>query len=107
MRARDGASLLILRPAVAVRVARPRSVPSPADRGHNVPSANARHNDPADTRRLVRSRQSIWTQACVRRGPRRAGGVFYISTGRSKMAVTLDTATNTVVGSVEAGDRPV
>ena len=34
------------------------------------------------------------------------GKVLYISTGRSKMAVALDTETNTVASSVEAGDRP-
>ena len=35
------------------------------------------------------------------------GSVLYIATGRGKMAFTLDTATNTVVGSVGADDRPV
>ncbi len=34
------------------------------------------------------------------------GKFLYISTGRSKMAVMLDTASNMVVASVEAGDRP-
>jgi YVTN family beta-propeller protein len=34
------------------------------------------------------------------------GKYLYVSTGRSKMAVILDTTTNMVVASVEAGDRP-
>jgi YVTN family beta-propeller protein len=34
------------------------------------------------------------------------GEYLYVSTGRSKMAVILDTRTNMVVGSIEAGDRP-
>jgi YVTN family beta-propeller protein len=34
------------------------------------------------------------------------GKFLYVSTGRSKMALVLDTATNAVVGSVEVGDRP-
>jgi len=31
---------------------------------------------------------------------------LYVSTGRGKQVVTIDTATNTVVGSVEVGRRP-
>jgi YVTN family beta-propeller protein len=34
------------------------------------------------------------------------GKYLYVSTGRSKMAMVLDTSTNAVVASVEAGDRP-
>jgi YVTN family beta-propeller protein len=34
------------------------------------------------------------------------GKFLFISTGRSKMALVLDTATDKVVASVEAGDRP-
>ena len=34
------------------------------------------------------------------------GKHLYVTTGRSKMVLTLDTATNRVVGSVEAGPRP-
>jgi YVTN family beta-propeller protein len=34
------------------------------------------------------------------------GKHLYVTTGRSKMVLILDTATNTVVGSVEAGPRP-
>jgi YVTN family beta-propeller protein len=34
------------------------------------------------------------------------GKFLYISTGRSKMALILDTTTNMVVGSVEVGVRP-
>jgi YVTN family beta-propeller protein len=34
------------------------------------------------------------------------GKHLYVTTGRSKMVLTLDTATNKVVGSVEAGARP-
>ena len=34
------------------------------------------------------------------------GKFLYVSTGRSKLAMVLDTATDKVIGSVEAGDRP-
>ena len=34
------------------------------------------------------------------------GKHVYVSTGRSKMLLTVDTSTNKVVGSVEAGLRP-
>ncbi len=34
------------------------------------------------------------------------GAFVYFSTGRSKMVVIVDTATNKVVGSIEAGIRP-
>jgi YVTN family beta-propeller protein len=34
------------------------------------------------------------------------GKTLYVSTGRSKMVLMLDTAKNEVVGSVEAGPRP-
>jgi YVTN family beta-propeller protein len=34
------------------------------------------------------------------------GKHLYVSTGRSKMLLIVDTATNKVVGSVEAGARP-
>jgi YVTN family beta-propeller protein len=34
------------------------------------------------------------------------GKYLYITTGRSKMVLVLDTATNKIVGSVEAGPRP-
>ena len=34
------------------------------------------------------------------------GKHLYVTTGRSKMVLVLDTATNQVVGSVEAGPRP-
>jgi YVTN family beta-propeller protein len=34
------------------------------------------------------------------------GKLLYISTGRSRMALVLDTSTDTVIGSVEAGERP-
>ena len=34
------------------------------------------------------------------------GQHLYVSTGRSKMVLILDTATNQVIGSVEAGPRP-
>jgi YVTN family beta-propeller protein len=35
-----------------------------------------------------------------------AGGILYVSTGRSKMILGVDTATNKVASSVEAGPRP-
>jgi YVTN family beta-propeller protein len=34
------------------------------------------------------------------------GKFLYVSTGRSKLAMVLDTSTDTVVGTIEAGDRP-
>ena len=34
------------------------------------------------------------------------GKDLYVTTGRGKMVLILDTATNKVVGSVEAGPRP-
>jgi YVTN family beta-propeller protein len=34
------------------------------------------------------------------------GKSLYVTTGRSKMLLIVDTATNKVVGSVEAGPRP-
>ena len=34
------------------------------------------------------------------------GKHLYVTTGRSKMVLILDTATNQVVGSIEAGPRP-
>jgi YVTN family beta-propeller protein len=34
------------------------------------------------------------------------GKHLYVTTGRSKMVLILDTATNKVVGSIEAGPRP-
>ena len=34
------------------------------------------------------------------------GKHLYVRTGRSKMVLILDTATNEVVGSIEAGPRP-
>ena len=34
------------------------------------------------------------------------GKHLYVSTGRSKMVLILDTTTNEVVGSIEAGPRP-
>ena len=34
------------------------------------------------------------------------GKFLYVTTGRSKMLLIVDTATNTVVGSLEAGVRP-
>ena len=34
------------------------------------------------------------------------GKHLYVSTGRSKMVFILDTSTNKVVGSIEAGQRP-
>jgi YVTN family beta-propeller protein len=34
------------------------------------------------------------------------GKHLYVSTGRSKMVYTIDTTTNTVVGTVETGQRP-
>ena len=34
------------------------------------------------------------------------GKHVYVSTGRSQMVLFVDTATNTVVGSVEAGPHP-
>ena len=34
------------------------------------------------------------------------GKHLYVTTGRSKMVLFLDTATNTIAGSVEAGPRP-
>jgi YVTN family beta-propeller protein len=34
------------------------------------------------------------------------GKFLYVSTGRSKVAMVLDTATDKVVASVEAGERP-
>jgi YVTN family beta-propeller protein len=34
------------------------------------------------------------------------GKHLYVTTGRSKMVLVLDTATNKVVGSIEAGPRP-
>ena len=34
------------------------------------------------------------------------GGHLYVSTGRSRMVLTIDTRTNTVVDTLEAGARP-
>ena len=34
------------------------------------------------------------------------GKLLYVSTGRSKMVLIVDTATDQVVGSIEAGQRP-
>ena len=34
------------------------------------------------------------------------GKFLYVSTGRSKQAMVLDTATDKVIASIEAGDRP-
>jgi YVTN family beta-propeller protein len=34
------------------------------------------------------------------------GKFVYVTTGRSRMLLIVDTSTNTVVGSVDAGERP-
>jgi len=88
---------------------RPRSIAFTPDGARAyVPSENGATLTQIDVKRLVPSKTIDLGKGMRPMGTRMSpdGKFLFVSTGRSKMALVLDTATDKVVGSVEAGDRP-
>jgi len=88
---------------------RPRSVAFTPDGKHAyVPSENGGTLSLIDTKRMATIKTITLGDGIRPMGTvmARDGKHLYVSTGRSKMVYTLDTATNAVVGKVEAGQRP-
>jgi YVTN family beta-propeller protein len=73
-----------------------------------VPSENGGTLTVIDVRRLAPIKTIDLGKGIRPMGTRMSpdGKYLYVSTGRSKMAVILDTTTNMVVASIEAGVRP-
>jgi YVTN family beta-propeller protein len=96
--------------AKAVKVGpRPRSIAFlpdgsrayvPAENGASLTLIDAKRLSPLKTIDLGKGMRPMGTKMAP------DGKHLYVTTGRSKMVLILDTATNTVVGSVEAGPRP-
>jgi YVTN family beta-propeller protein len=88
---------------------RPRSVAFTPDGARAyVPSENGGTLTKIDVKRLAPVKTIDLGKGMRPMGTRMStdGKLLYVSTGRSKLAMVLDTATDKVVGSVEAGDRP-
>jgi YVTN family beta-propeller protein len=88
---------------------RPRSIAFLPDGSRAyVPSENGGTLSMIDTKRLATVKTINLGEGIRPMGTvmARDGKHLYVSTGRSKMVFIVDTATNQVVGSVEAGQRP-
>jgi YVTN family beta-propeller protein len=73
-----------------------------------VPSETGGTLSVIDTKRLMTVKTITLGEGIRPMGTAMAkdGKHLYVSTGRSKMVFILDTSTNKVVGSIEAGQRP-
>jgi YVTN family beta-propeller protein len=73
-----------------------------------VPSENGATLSVIDTKRMATIKTIKLADGMRPMGTvmARDGKHLFVSTGRSKMVLTIDTATNKVAGSVEAGQRP-
>jgi YVTN family beta-propeller protein len=95
---------------VAVKVGpRPRTIAFLPDGSRAyVPSENGATLTLIDTRKLAPVRTIDLGQGMRPMGTEVSpdGRFLYVSTGRSKMVLILDTSTNTVSASIEAGPRP-
>jgi YVTN family beta-propeller protein len=88
---------------------RPRSVAfTPDGAKAYVPSENGASLTAIDVGKLAPSKTIDLGKGMRPMGTHMSadGKLLYVSTGRSKMALVLDTSTDKVVASVEAGDRP-
>ena len=88
---------------------RPRSIAFLPDGSRAyVPSENGATLSLIDTKRMATIKTIKLAEGMRPMGTVMAkdGKHLFVSTGRSKMVLTIDTATNKVVGSVEAGPRP-
>jgi YVTN family beta-propeller protein len=72
----------------------------PAENGAALTLIDAKRLSPLKTIDLGKGMRPMGTKMAP------DGKRLYVTTGRSKMVLFLDTATNRVVGSVEAGPRP-
>ena len=72
----------------------------PAENGATVTVVDTRRLKPVKTIQLGEGMRPMGTAMAP------DGKFLYVTTGRSKMLLIIDTATNAVVGSVEAGVRP-
>ena len=72
----------------------------PSETGASVTVVDAKRLKPITTIKLDEGMRPMGTAVAP------DGKYLYVTTGRSKMLLVIDTATNAVVGSVEAGVRP-
>jgi YVTN family beta-propeller protein len=88
---------------------RPRSIAfTPDGASAYVPSENGATLTKIDVKKLVPAKTIDLGKGMRPMGTQMSadGKFLYVSTGRSKLAMILDTSTDAVVGTVEAGDRP-
>jgi YVTN family beta-propeller protein len=72
----------------------------PSENGASLTVIDAKRLKPIKTIALEKGMRPMGTVVSA------DGSRLYVSTGRSKMVLTLDTKTNTVVNAIEAGMRP-
>ena len=100
---------LIRRGKHVIAIAHECVTPVPNPKGEDWIRYEPRLQSPTSGKNSIRHRVKEWCEHLFYIGydvMAKDGKHLYVSTGRSKMVYTIDTATNTVAGMVEAGQRP-